>query len=112
MARTARIAQLRKSIARNALTAIGIPADAHILDVRRVRDIFIIATENPSDRWASHYVETFRIPTPDDTDPGYGEGRARKIWMPLAGWTGHAADEVPQLMDEAATYVSRYLVAS
>lgn len=111
MNRTARIAQLRESIARNALNAASIPATARILDVRRVRDIFIVATENPGNRWAGHCVETFRIPTSDDTDPGYGEGRAPKIWCPLAGWMAYGADEIPSLMDEAVTYVDRYLAA-
>lgn len=112
MNRTARIAKLRESIARSALASLApaIPADFRILDVRRVRDVFIVATENPADRWASHHVETFRIPAADDTDPRYGEGQAPKIWTLLAGWSGDA-DEIPGLMDEAAAYVNLHLAA-
>ncbi|MFJ9633786.1 hypothetical protein ACIRU8_39440 [Streptomyces sp. NPDC101175] len=109
MTRTARITQLRHSIARRALTAAGIPADARILDVYRVRDAFIVATENPADRWASYYVETFRIPTPDDTNRDYEPGQAPKIWIPLAGWSSNSSTDIPGLMGEAIGYVNREL---
>lgn len=114
MNRTARIAQLRESIARNALAATlpGISDDTRILDVRRVRDIFIVATEEPSSRQASHYVETFRIPTADDTDQIFEPGKAPKIWVPLSGWCGDSADEIPGLIDEAIASVQRDLAAA
>ncbi|MCX5537827.1 hypothetical protein OG785_45555 [Streptomyces sp. NBC_00006] len=113
MNRTARIAQLRESIARSALAATlpGVPDGVRILDVHRVRDVFIVATENPADRWASHYVETFRIPTADNTDPYYGEGQAPKAWVPLASWKGYAIDEIPDLIEQAIHYVNHDLVA-
>ncbi|MFJ9420709.1 hypothetical protein [Streptomyces sp. NPDC101249] len=113
MNRTARITQLRKSIARRALAATipGIPADTHILDVHRDRDVFIVATENPNNRWAPYAVETFRIPTADDTDQNFEIGKAPKIWVPLAGWSANSAAEIPDLMGEAITSAREYATA-
>ncbi|GGQ83748.1 hypothetical protein [Streptomyces flaveolus] len=102
--RAARIAQLRESIARRALTAAGVPDDARILNVRRVGTVFVVATEEPTNRWATYYVETFRIPTPDDTDRDYEPGEAPKIWCPLAGWSGDSPDEVPAMLAKATAY--------
>ncbi|MGP3737979.1 hypothetical protein ACTWJ9_33250 (plasmid) [Streptomyces sp. GDS52] len=104
MTTTARIAQLRESIARRALTAAGTPADARILDVQRVGTVFIVATEEPTNRWAPYAVETFRVPAADDTDRDYEPGEAPKIWCALAGWLGAGADEVPGMLAKAAAY--------
>ena len=106
MNRTARITQLLESIARKALGSLrpGIPADVRIVDVRRVRDVFIVATDNPSDRWARYYVETFRIPTPDNTDPAYDEGNARMVWSPLAGWGSDSSDDLVDMVAKATAY--------
>lgn len=100
----ARIAQLRESIARRALAATGTPAGARILDVQRVGDIFVVATEEPANRWAPYAVETFRIPTADDTDRDYEPGEAPKIWCALAGWVGDGPDEVPGMFAKAVAY--------
>lgn len=104
MTRTARIAHLRESIARRALTAAGAPADARITSVQRVGTVFVVATETSGSRWAPYAVETFRIPTPDDTDRNYEPGTAPKIWCPLAGWIGDGPDEVPGLLARAVAY--------
>lgn len=111
MDRTARITQLRESIARRALTAAGIPTRARILDVHRIRDVFVVAVEDTADRWAPYSVETFRIPAPDDTDTNYEPGQAPKIWCPLAGWIGDSIDEVPALLAKARHYVHCDLAA-
>ncbi|OXS35395.1 hypothetical protein [Streptomyces sp. XY006] len=102
-ARTARIAHLRESIARRALASAGITS-ARITNVRRVGTIFIVATEEPTNRWAPYAVETFRIPEPDDTDRDYEPGEAPKIWCPLAGWVGDGPDEVPDMLAKAIAY--------
>ncbi|MGY1439517.1 hypothetical protein [Streptomyces reniochalinae] len=104
MTRTARIAQLRESIARHILDTIGVPADARILHVYRVGQIFIVASEEPSNRWAAYSVGTFRIPTADTTDPLYEEGQAPKLWGVLAGWAGDGADEVDGMLAAATAY--------
>ncbi|MER5843198.1 hypothetical protein ABT099_23460 [Streptomyces prasinus] len=104
MARTARIAQLRESIARRALAATGAPADARIIDVQRAGTVFVVATEDPASRWARYAVETFRIPTADDTDRDYEPGEAPKIWCALAGWVGDGMAEVPGMFAKAVAY--------
>jgi len=104
MRTTTRIAQLRESIARNALTATGAPTTARILDVQRAGTVFIVTTEDPTSRWAPYAVEAFRIPTSDDTDRDYELGQAPKIWGALAGWTGDGADEVPGMFAKAVAY--------
>jgi hypothetical protein len=109
--RTARITQLRESIARRALTAAGIPTHTRILDVVRLGTVFVIATADTTNRWAPYTVETFRIPEPDDTDRDYEPGTAPKIWCPLAGWIGHGIDEIPALFDKARHYVHHELAA-
>jgi hypothetical protein len=103
MNRIARITQLREAIARRALAATGV-TNARIISVQRIGTIFVVATENPGDRWAPYAVETFRIPAPDDTDRNYEPGQAPKIWCPLAGWVGDSADEMPVLLAEAVVY--------
>ncbi|WP_030188292.1 hypothetical protein [Streptomyces violaceorubidus] len=100
---TIRIAQLRESIARRALASTGV-TNARITSVQRIGTVFVVATETPGDRWAPHAVETFRIPTPDDTDRNYELGKAPKIWCPLAGWIGASTDEVPGLLAKAVDY--------
>lgn len=102
-ARTARIAQLRESIGRRALASVGVTS-AHITSVQRVGDVFIVASVEPANRWAPYAVETFRIPTPDDTDRDYEPGEAPKIWCPLAGWVGDGPDEVPAMLAKATAY--------
>ncbi|MFJ6066567.1 hypothetical protein ACIQHU_26425 [Streptomyces tendae] len=103
MTHAARIAHLRESIGRRALAAAGV-TNAHITSVERIGTIFIVATEDPADRWAPYAVETFRIPTPDDTDRNYEPGEAPKIWCPLAGWVGDSLDEMPGMVDKATAY--------
>jgi len=102
--RRARIAGLRESIARRALTAAGVAADVRILDVQRAGSVFIVATEALSSRWARYSVEAFRIPVSDDTDRNFEPGLAPKIWCPLAGWNGNDQGEVPALLAKAAAY--------
>ncbi|MFH8336950.1 hypothetical protein [Streptomyces sp. AM6-12] len=102
-ARRTRIAQLRTRIARRALDAIHAPADTRILDARLIGTVLVVATEHPNPRWASIFVETFRLPTPDDTDPRYDDADTPQ-WIPLAGWSGHSADEVPDMVAEATAY--------
>lgn len=104
MRTTARITQLRESIARRALASAGAPTTTRILDVQRIGTVFVVATEDPANRWARYTVETFRNPTADDTDRDYEPGQGPKIWCPLAGWTGDGADEVPGLIAKAAAY--------
>ncbi|MFG7940970.1 hypothetical protein [Streptomyces cacaoi] len=104
MTRTARIAQLRESIARRVLDTIGVPADARILQVCRVGQIFIVASEESSNRWAAYAVDTFRIPASDDSDPFYEDGEAPKLWGVLAGWGGDGADEVDGMLAAATAY--------
>lgn len=99
-----RINQLRESIARRALNTIGVPTSARIIDVRRIGTVFIVATEEPTNRWATVGVDTFRIPTADDTDPLYDEGKAPKLWNALAGWGSDDAREVPDMLAKATTY--------
>ncbi|MET8694721.1 hypothetical protein ABZV65_19510 [Streptomyces bauhiniae] len=101
---TARITQLRESIARSALNTIGIPTSAHILNITRIGEIFIIATNDPTNRWATYGIDTFRIPTPDDTDPDYDDDKAPKHWVPLAGWNADTPDEVNTALAKASAY--------
>ena len=107
---SARIAQLRESIARRALAAVGAPSSVRILDVRRIGTVFVVATEDPSCRWFSYSVETFRIPTSDGTDRNYEPGRAPKVWGALAGWISDDPREVPALLARAADYACRHQV--
>ncbi|MFJ6729412.1 hypothetical protein ACIQPQ_31370 [Streptomyces sp. NPDC091281] len=100
----ARISRLRESIARRALTVMGVPVDACILDVQRVGTVFIVASEEPGNRWSRYHVDAFRIPTADDTDPECDEGMAPKVWGVLAGWGGDDLDGVPALLAKARVY--------
>ncbi|MFF8589974.1 hypothetical protein ACF061_00800 [Streptomyces sp. NPDC015220] len=104
MTTTARITQLREAIARRALTDIGVPVDARILDVQRVGTVFIVATAEPNNRWSPYTVETFRTSTADDIDPRDEDDAAAKRWIPLAGWNGDGADEVPGMLAQAVAY--------
>ncbi|MET9012317.1 hypothetical protein ABZX74_15565 [Streptomyces olivaceoviridis] len=102
-ARAARIAQLRKNIARRALDVVKAPADTRIIDARLIGTVLVVATEQSGNRWASVLVETFRLPAADDTDLRYDEAEPPR-WIPLAGWSGHSADEVPSMLAEATAY--------
>ncbi|KAF0646735.1 MULTISPECIES: hypothetical protein [Streptomyces] len=102
--RRTRIQALRESIARRALDFIKTPSSARILDVQRVGDVLIVATEEPACRWARYHVNTFRFPAPDDTDPDFEDSNAPKLWACLAGWGGAGADELPDLLASATAY--------
>ncbi|GAA2192768.1 hypothetical protein [Streptomyces bangladeshensis] len=104
--RRARIRQLRESIARRALGVVRASVDARILQIVRLGSVLIVATEEPSSRWSRFAVDTFRLPTADDTDPDFDEGRAPKRWVPLAGWGGDGVDEVPGMLAKATAYAA------
>jgi hypothetical protein len=106
VSRAARIRELRESIARRALTTIGVPATTRITRIHRAGTVLIIATEDPNARWSPYTVETFRFPTPDDTDPDFEIGEAPKRWTPLAGWGDDDPAAVPSMLAKATAYAA------
>ncbi|MEV7154897.1 hypothetical protein AB0N77_09760 [Streptomyces misionensis] len=103
-ARTARITQLRESIARRALTDIGAPATTRILDTRHTGNVIIVASEDPTNRWSRYYIETFRAPNANDIDPRRGD--TPKHLIPIAGWSTDSADDIDGLLAKAIAYAT------
>lgn len=107
VSRVARIRELRESIARRALTTIGVPASTRIVDIHRAGTVLIIVTEDPNARWSPYAVDTFRIPTPDNTDPSFDTaGDAPKRWTPLAEWGSDDPAAVPGMLAKATAYAA------
>jgi hypothetical protein len=107
VSRAARIRELRESIARRALTTIGVPTATRITRIHRAGTVLIIATEDPNARWSPYAVDTFRIPTPDNTDPSYDTaGDAPKRWTPLAEWGSDDPAAVPVMLAKATAYAA------
>ncbi|MFC7983816.1 hypothetical protein [Streptomyces sp. NPDC057336] len=103
MTRTARIAALRESIARRALTANSTPADARILDIVRTATVFTVVTDQP-DQTSRYGVDSFRIPTPDTTDPDHDAATAPKRWTLIGEHSGAGLDEIPGMLARAVAY--------
>ncbi len=104
MPANARIRVLRENIARRALNTIGTPANARILDIRRTGTVLTIATKQPG-QYYPYAVDSFRFPTPDLDDPHYiDEADAPKRWTLLEQIGGCGADEVDQMVADAAAY--------
>lgn len=101
--RTQRIQTLRETIARRALNTIGTPAHAEILDIRRTGDVLTIATHQP-DAYLPYGVDTFRFPTPDNTDPEYDDDTAPLRWTLVDQYGGVGADEVDRMVADATAY--------
>ncbi|MEZ3180783.1 hypothetical protein KYY02_19445 [Streptomyces pimonensis] len=98
-----RIAQLRESIARRALDANSTPTDARILNVVRTGTVFTVVTEQPGQTFR-YGVDSFRIPTPDNTDPDHEEVTAPKLWTVVDEDCGAGLDEVPGMLARATAY--------
>ena len=104
--RADRIRVLRESIARRALAGIGTSADARILRVVLAGSVLTVATEQQG-----HYfpigVDTFRLPTADETDLDQDEPRGVSDWVLADQYGGFGEDEVEQMMSDALAYASK-----
>ncbi|MFJ3089046.1 hypothetical protein [Streptomyces sp. NPDC086838] len=108
IARRARKAQLLNSVARRALDVVKVAADIRIISAELVGTTLIVATEEPTDRWAPYSVETFRVPMPDDSDPDYEDGQAPSRWGVLAGWGADDPNAVDGMLAEARVYAAEH----
>lgn len=91
--------------ARKAITSIGAPADAEILDAVWVRGALVVATRQPSSHAFAFAVDSFRLPTPDETDPDQDEPRTPGAWILADQYGSHSADDVPGMVVDATAYL-------
>ncbi|WP_081241701.1 MULTISPECIES: hypothetical protein [Streptomyces] len=91
--------------ASKALATIGAPADAQILDATWVRGALVVATRQPSSIAAEFAVDTFRLPTPDETDPDQTDPYKPGQWILIDQYGDHTEDAVPSMVGEATAYV-------
>lgn len=105
MNRTARMAQLRETIARRALATTGTPASTRILQIVRTGSVLTVATHQPDQR-TPYCVDSYRLPAPDDSDLGF-EGDAPLRWTLVEERGGAGADELPGMVAQAVTYAHR-----
>ena len=103
MTHTARIRQLLESIARRALDRIGTAPDVRILQVVRTGPVITVATEQPGEYFA-YGVDSFRLPTPDETDLDQVDPIDPSHWLLADQYGGHGLDEVDDMMAKAVTY--------
>lgn len=103
--RAARMVQLRESIARRALAGIGTPVDARIVRVVRTGTVLTVATEQP-DGYFRYAVDSFRLPTPAETDVDQVDPCAPGQWI-LADQLGdHVEGHVDRMIAEATAYAA------
>lgn len=94
--------------ARTALTLIGAPAAVRILSAVRVGTGLIVATEHIG-RDYRYAVDTFRLPTPAETDPELADWARRTPgrWLLIDQAGAHLATDVPAMIREAADYLAQ-----
>lgn len=107
MRRAARIQQLQESIARRALARIGTSADVRILQIVRTGPVITVATEQPGEYFA-YGVDSFRLPTPAETDPEQTDPIDPTHWLLADQYGGHGADEVDRMMSSAVAYAATF----
>lgn len=88
-----------------ALAGIGTPADAEVIDATWVRGALIVATRQPSSLSFEFAVDSFRLPTPDETDPDQDEPCAPGEWILVDQYGDHSEDEMPRMLADATTYL-------
>ncbi|MFF0736853.1 hypothetical protein ACFYVK_35230 [Streptomyces chartreusis] len=103
--RADRVNVLRESIARRALASIGTPTDARILRIVFSGPVLTVATEQPG-QYFPFGVDTFRLPTADETDLEQDEPLGLSEWVLADQYGGFGEDEVEQMMADAASYAA------
>lgn len=91
--------------AAKAIATIGAPANAELLDAAWVRGALIVTTRQPSSIAFEYAVDSFRLPTPDETDPDQDEPRTAGEWILVDQYGAHSVDEVPGMVADAASYL-------
>jgi hypothetical protein len=97
------MSQLRESIARRALATIGTPAGARILRVVRTGTVLTVATEQP-DGYFRFAVDSFRLPTPAETDPDQVDPYTPGQWILTDQLGDHVDCHIDRMIAEATTY--------
>ena len=93
-----------KKTARAALATIGISPSVRILFVTQIGTALIVATEQPGNfRYA---VDTFRLPTPAETDLDQVDPRRPGEWILVEQHGDHARDQVDRMTADAAAYLA------
>lgn len=91
--------------ASKAITSIGAPADAEILDAAWVRGALVVATRQPSSIAFEFAVDAFRLPTADELDLDQDEPRASGEWILVDQYGDHSAAAVPSMVASATAYL-------
>jgi len=101
------IAERNRAVAtaRKAITSIGAPADAEILDATWVRGALVVATRQPSSIAFEYAVDSFRLPTTDEVDPDQDEPRTPGAWILVDQYGDHSADAIPGMVADATAYL-------
>ena len=89
----------------NSLATIGAPTDAVILDATWVRGALVVATRQPSSIAFEYAVDSFRLPTADETDPDQDEPRTPGEWILADQYGSHSTDEIPGMVTDATAYL-------
>lgn len=103
--RAARMGALRESIARRALATIGTPAGARILRVVRTGTVLTVATEQ-LDGYFRYCVDSFRLPTPAETDPDQVDPYTPGEWILADQYGDHVEGQIDGMMADAIAYVA------
>ncbi|MFI1161433.1 hypothetical protein [Streptomyces sioyaensis] len=90
--------------ARQALDILGTSPDAQIISARRHGDALIVATQQPG---AFHpvAVDTFRLPTADETDPEQVDPLTPGAWLLIDSRGGHDRTELQAMIRSAKDYL-------
>jgi hypothetical protein len=92
-----------RAAAPTALAIIG-SAGAEILDATWVRGALVVVSHQP-DAYFPYCVDSFRLPTPDETDPDQVDPRALDEWVLVYQYGDHSADAVPGMAADATAYL-------
>lgn len=91
--------------AEQALTTLGTLTGTKVIDAAWVRGALVVTSHQPNSQAFEYAIDSFRLPTPDETDTDQDEPRAPGEWILVDQYGGHSADEVPGMVADATAYL-------
>lgn len=94
-----------RAAANKAIAGIGAPPDVEILDAAWVRGALVVTTRQPTSVAFEFAVDSFRLPTANETDPDQTEPHTPGEWILVDQYGGHGEDDVPGMVADATAYL-------